>query len=417
MSARQNTVTVLGVGMTPFGQHPEKSLPELYVEPLLQEALPNANLMLDDLDHLAADDDIVFHYGNHVGGRDYTTQDGDHMDGRTNIAAEIPDLLDIGPVEVKRHEAACASSAAAFHAAYHDVTSGRYPVAVAGGSEKLAHMSLQDGTAALGTATKEDLSFPEVFDEIAQHYAAEYGLDKDVLQDSMAAIAVKNRRHGSNNEKAQFYGKHGDISVDEVQNSPEVTGWLTLYDCCPMTDGGSAVVLATEDYARDRGIDDPITVAATAQRNGGTLAYNGGDVVKPKFNTSRRAAANAAYKQAGIKPENVDVAEVHDCFTIDEIKAVEDLGFVDHGTGYLAAHSGDLDVGGSIPVNLSGGLLAVGHPVGATGTRQIYSLVEMLRGSDEFSYLGDALDDAEYAVADTMGGDLGTSVVTVLQKE
>lgn len=423
----ENPVSVLGVGMTPFGTHPDKTLAELYTEPLLNEALPGSNLEPSDLYRLAQNDDIVFHYGNHVGGRDYDTKNGLRT-GRTNVAAEIPDLLGIPPAEMKRHEAACASSAAALHSAYHDVASGRYDVAVVGGSEKLKSVDLQDATDALATASASSLTFPETFAELTDHYVSEYDVSLDDVLDGMAHIGVKNRRYGVQNPKAQIYGKDRfkDTDVGDAVDSPVMDATTTdglfdadplrLYDFCDNADGGSVAILASDDVVDELGVDDPIRIVGTAQRSGGTITAHGARVVEPDFETSRRKAADAAYEMAGVDPDDIDVAEVHDCFTIDEIKAVEDLGFVEHGAGYEAARNHELDVGGTIPTNLSGGLIANGHPVGATGTRQLYSLVKMLRNDPEYDYLDGAVDDVDTALIDTMGGDLGTSVVTILEK-
>ncbi len=412
----ERNVVILGVGQTPFGEYPDMSLAELYTEPLEAEALPEANRDATDID--------AFHYGNHVGGRDYTA-DGDEVPGRTNISAELPDLLDIDPVEVKRHEAACASSAAALESAYNDIAYGKHDVVAVGGSEKLASVAVTDATAALGTATAADMAFPEVFADITEHYADAYDSDLDAVLDGMAHIGAKNKRYGSQNPKAKVAGKYDDVTVDDARDSPvmdaETTNGLVdaaplrLYDFCENADGGSAVILGTETAAEEAGVDHPITIAGIAQRSGGSLAYHGSDVVEPTFQTSRKAAAEAAYDMANVAPENIDIAEVHDCFTIDELKAVEDLGFYDHGEAYQAAIDGELEQNGTIPFNLSGGLIANGHPVGATGTRQITSLVNMLHGHPDYAYLDDMIAEAEYALSDTMGGDLGTSVVTVLK--
>lgn len=403
-------VAVLGVAQTPFGNHPDRTLAELFTEPL-QDAAAYATIEPDEID--------AYHVGNHVGGRQYEGTDGrDDMPGRTNIAAEIADDIGAGRGDITRYEAACASSAVALRHGYDDIAYGKNDIVAAGGMEILQSVDLGDATAALGTATAADVpspEFPGVFAAITEDYAAEYDKELDDLLEDMAHIGVKNREYGAKNPNARFYDV--DVkSVDEALETPVIADPLTLYDCCANADGGSVVLIGTDEVADEAGIDDPVYIAGIAQKSGGTYAEHGAQVVEPDFRTSRKEAADEAYGAAGVEPVDIDVAEVHDCFTIDEIKAIEDLGFFAPGEGDTAARNGNTRLGGEIPVNVSGGLIANGHPVGATGTRQITSLVNMLRAHDDYDYLDGELADAEYALADTMGGDLGTSVVTVLQR-
>jgi acetyl-CoA C-acetyltransferase/acetyl-CoA acyltransferase len=206
------------------------------------------------------------------------------------------------------------------------------------------------------------------------------------------------------NPKAQFYKKLGDLTVEDVLNSKMICSPLTLLDCCPMTDGASAVIIASEDFAKER-IDDLIYVRGVGQSSAGSLFRQKMDSVKA---VSRKISSERAYKMAGLNPKDIDVALVHDCFTIAEIIALESMGFFKYGEGAKATAEGLTDIGGEVAVNIDGGLIGKGHPVGATGTAQIYSAVKILR-NEHFVKV-----DAENVMTDTLGGDFGTIVNVIL---
>jgi acetyl-CoA acetyltransferase len=213
------------------------------------------------------------------------------------------------------------------------------------------------------------LTFPGVFALIARAHMDRFG----TTEEQMAHVAVKNHRHGMLNPKAQF---RKEISIETVLRSPYVADPLKLFDCCPFTDGGAAVVLASEDVARTR--NNPVWVLATEAAADTMFIHEKPDL--SRITATERAAARA-YQRAGRTPGDVDVVELHDCFTIAEIVATEGLGFFEPGGGAVAAEKGVTSLGGKIPVNPSGGLKSKGHPIGATGAAQITEIVTQLRGA------------------------------------
>ena len=204
---------------------------------------------------------------------------------------------------------------------------------------------------------------------IAARHMKEYG----TTNEQMALVSVKNRRNGARNPIAQF---RKPVTVEEVFASKMVSKPLNLFDCCPITDGAAAVVLASEDRAKDF-TDKPIWIRGIAQVGSGNNTANvPGWAQWP----SLRAAAANAYKMAGVGPDDIDVAEVHDCFTISEIIEYEELGFCEKGEGGKFIEAGLSDYGGKVVVNPGGGLLSRGHPFGATGVAQGIEMMQQLRG-------------------------------------
>jgi acetyl-CoA C-acetyltransferase/acetyl-CoA acyltransferase len=228
----------------------------------------------------------------------------------------------------------------------------------------------------------------------------EYG----TTQAQLAEIAVKNHYHGSLNPRAQF---DEEITVDDVLESPLIADPFHLYDCCPFSDGASAVVVTNEDAAESfDGI--PVDIAGIGHATDTVpIAEN----PSPHSTSAARSAADQAYEQADIEPDDVDFAEVHDCFTGEEIMAVEALGLYDDGEAGKAAENGEFYIDGATPINPSGGLKAKGHPLGATGTAQIVELTDHLRNdaSDR------QVEDARIGVAHNLGGDAATTVVSIME--
>jgi acetyl-CoA acetyltransferase len=221
----------------------------------------------------------------------------------------------------------------------------------------------------------------------------------------MAHVAVKNHRHGVLNPKAQF---QKEISLETVLKSAYVADPLKLFDCCPFTDGGAALVLASEEVARRH--RRPIWVLGTHAAADTMFLHEKRDL--SRVTTTERAALGA-YRQAGKTPTDVDVVELHDCFTIAEIVATEGLGFFEPGTGGLAAEKGWTSLGGKLPVNPSGGLKAKGHPIGATGAAQIAEIVTQLRGEADRRQV----DGARTGLTHTLGGNTATVVVSLFGRD
>jgi len=382
-------VAVLGVGMTKFGPS-SLSLKELFAEAAL-EAIQESNLSSKDIQAMVI--------GNVL---------GDFSERQMNLAPFLADEIGLGPnVPATRVEGGCASASIAFRDAVMWVASGFYDIVIAGGVEKFTHMGTSQVTSAL--AMIEDslyeeftgLTFPGVFAMLAHQYADKYSIPLPVLKERMARVAVKNHYHGTMNSLAQF---QKEITVEKVLNSPMVCDPLQVYDCCPISDGAAAVVLASREIAEKK-VPKPIRVLEVGQGNGRALSRQKDFTVM----RARLSSSSQAYKMAGIEPRHVDVVELHDCFTIAEIVASECLGFFEFGKGSLAAELGETRLGGGIPINPSGGLKSKGHPVGATGCAQVYEIAKQLReecGPRQ-------VEGARIGMTDTLGG-TGTVVVNII---
>ena len=221
----------------------------------------------------------------------------------------------------------------------------------------------------------------------------------------MAKVAVKNHHNATLNPIAQF---SREITVEDVLNSPMIADPLTLLDCSPITDGAAAMILCKAELAK-KYTDNPVYIIGSGQASD-TLALHSRKSLTTLEATVK--AAREAYKQAGINPEDVDLAEVHDCFTIAEIVAIEDLGFCKKGEGGKLVEEGATEIGGRIPINTSGGLKAVGHPVGATGIKQAIEIVLQLRGEAGKRQV----EDAEIGLTHNVGGSGATAVVHIFSR-
>jgi acetyl-CoA C-acetyltransferase/acetyl-CoA acyltransferase len=384
-------VAILGVGMTKFGVSDRTNL-EMFAEAAL-EAIGGSNLEPRDMQSLF--------FGNCLGAFE---------EGQLHMApfahAEIGMPMSAPAV---RFEAACATATVAIRHAALLVAAGVYDVVLAGGTERACKLGTPLATRTFAMASDAfhegptGITFPGVFALAAHMYARKYGLPLAQLKLGMAEVAVKNHRHGAKNPKAHF---RKVIDTNTVLGGMMVADPLQLFDCCPFSDGAAAVVIASADKARDL-VKKPIRIVGMGQASAGSL-YQQQDLTVV---SSRVAASRAAYKQAGIAPEDVDVVELHDCFTIAEILALEALGFYGFGQAHDAATKGETTYGGKVVVNPSGGLKAKGHPIGATGAAQVVEIVEQLRGE-----AGDRqVDGAKIGLVDTLGGDFGTICNLVLR--
>jgi len=381
---------IAGADMTPFGVH-ESTLPELFAD----AALP----AMDDAGVAAADVD-AFYLGNAMGGQ---------IEGESHLAPTLASHVGLAGVPCQRFEDACATSSNAFKHAVRAVEAGDHDVVLVGGVERCSpetgkatdEMTRIFASAAHGTYERPTgLTFPGVFALLTKRHMHEHG----TTEEQLAEIAVKNHYHGSLNPRAHF-GK--ETSVEEVLEGPIVADPFHLHDCCPFSDGAAAVVVASAEAAADLNCD-PVSVAGVGHA---TDVVPIADKVHPSVTRSARDAASQAYETAGIAPDDVDVVELHDCFTGAEVLATEALGLVEDGQGGPAAAAGRTSLGGEIPVNPSGGLKAKGHPIGATGIAQLVELTEQLRGD-----AGDRqVEAADVGLAHNLGGDAATTLVTVLE--
>ena len=288
------------------------------------------------------------------------------------------------------------------------VASGFYDIVLVGGVEKVSNMGTPLATHAFAMATESHyeelcgLTFPAAFGMLTHLYADKYGIPLPTLKDQMACVAVKNHHNGTMNPLAQL---QSEISVEKVLNSFMVCDPLQLYDCCPFSDGAAAVVLASREIAQKK-TAKPVKVMGVGQGSAGALSRQKDFTVMK----ARVASATQAYKMAGIEPKDVNVCELHDCFTIAEIVASECLGFFEFGKGNIAVEKGETSLGGKIPINPSGGLKAKGHPIGATGCAQIYEITKQLRSECGTRQV----DGARIGMTDTLGGDAGNVVNIIL---
>ncbi|MHC1581970.1 MAG: thiolase C-terminal domain-containing protein, partial [Candidatus Syntropharchaeia archaeon] len=331
---------------------------------------------------------------------------GEMTDGTSNIAGFAAAEIGLAGIPSTRYEGACASSSVAFRDAYLLIAAGVYDVVLVGGAERLLSAGTAIGTRALATSVdgvyefNAGLTFPGAFGMAARLYSAKYEIPLEELREKMAYVSIKNHKNAALNPLAQFYGKMGNLKVEDVINSRMIASPLTLLDCCPMTDGATACILAEGKIAENI-VDKPIYVLGAGQSSAGGL-YRQKDITVPQ---SRVKSSKSAFQQAGLTPDDIDVVEIHDCFTIAEIIASEAMGFFEFGEGADAVAEGKTAIGGKLPINPSGGLIGKGHPVGATGTSQIYCLTKQLRNEMEPRELQ---VKAEVGITDTLGGDFST---------
>ncbi len=382
-------VRVAGVGLTHFGRTPTRTGRELFAE-AADRAFADANVDRSAVEELAV--------GNFMG-----------VDAERQ-GHQGPILADAAGVQcpATRYESACASAGVAVRQAVRAIRAGEADVVLAGGTERMTNLDTPAVTDALAIAADElfevraGVTFPGAYALMAQTYFDAFGGDRTDL----AHIASKNHENALVNEYAQY---QREISVEEVLDAPMVASPLGLFDACPITDGASALVLVSESYAEEHDLNAPVTITGSGQ--GGDRAALAERIHIAQTPAATRAAT-AAYDDAGVGPEDVDVAEVHDCFTIAEVLAIESLGFYEPGDGIGAARRGETTADGQRPINLSGGLKAKGHPVGATGGSQIAEMTRLLRGDHPNS---DHVPDATVGVTHNAGGTVASAVVHVLE--
>ncbi len=382
-------VAVVGVGMTTFGEKWESSFRDLIAE-AGTNAIIDAGIEGREIDGI-------------FGG---TMASGKFI-GQEHIGALIADYIGLNPVSSTRVEAACASGGLAFRMGFMAVASGLHNKVVVGGVEKMTDVSSDEATVALGGAGDQEwelfqgVTFPALYALIAKRHMYEYG----TTEEQMASVAVKNHSNGAKNKYAQY---QREIKVEDVLKSMPVASPLKLLDCSPLTDGAAAAVIVPLDEAR-KYTDTPIEIIGAGHATD-TIALASRDSLTSLKAT--RVAADYAYKMAKVTPQDIDVCEVHDCFTIAEILAIEDLGFFKKGTGGKATQDGETQIDGKIPINTSGGLKACGHPVGATGVKQIAEIVWQLRGEAKDRQV----NNVEIGMTHNIGGSGATCVIHILKR-
>ena len=386
-------VAVVGVGMTKFSGKQEKTCVELFAEAAM-DAINEANLKPKDIQALFL--------GNVL---------GDFSEGQGQPQAFAADYIGASNIPANKYEGACASASAAARDAFMWVASGFYDIVLAGGTETAAKMGtpLATRTFAMGSDSRYEypsgITFPAVFAMLAHLYAQKYGIPLEKLKQQMAQVSVNSHYYGARNPKAHF---QKEITMDKVLDGFVVCQPLQLLDCCPFSDGGSAVVLASEEKAKKL-TDKPVYVVGVGQASAGNLPSQ--KEYLPRIR-ARELSAKQAYDMAGLSPGDIDVCELHDCFSIATLIALESLGFFEYGKAGEAVEKGETKLGGKIPINISGGLKSKGHPIGATGTAQIYEIVKQLRGE-----CGERqVEGAKIGMTDTLGGDGGTLCNLILER-
>lgn len=383
-------VSIIGIGETRMGKLVDYTLRDMILE-AGEKAIKDAGIERSAIQAL--------YVGNFI---------GQPLTGQGHMGSMVSEVLQLGTIPSVRTEGACASGSLAFRMAMAAIQAGWYDIVLVGGAEKMTHQPTPKITDAIASAMdyeKEALqgfTFPANFAMIANRYFYEY---RNVKKE-MAQCAVNAHANAFLNPDAQM-GKI--IDLDKAMNAAMIADPLGLFDCSLTTDGAAFVVLAATDVANAICPKERIVDVIGTGHAGNTVSLFSKPVIT-SFSATK-AAAKQAYEQAGLKPEDIDFAEVHDCFTITQIINTEDLGFFEAGHGGDAVAEGKTARDGSKPINVSGGLKAKGHPIGATGLSQLYEVVTQLRGE-----AGERqLKKADIGLAHNLGGTAGTCVINILK--
>ncbi len=384
-------VAVIGVGATEFGELWDESFRDIGIKAGLA-AVADANIGADKIDAL--------YVGNMSAGR-FIDQE--------HIGALIADYSGLARdnIPATRIEAAGASGGLALRQGFMAVASGLHDIVVVGGAEKMTDVSDTESAMIQSSAADQEwetvlgATFPSLHAMIALRHMHQYGTTREQLAD----VAVKNHKHGSLNPKAQFQRA---ITRETVLGSPMVSSPLRVFDCAPSSDGAAAVVLCPVDAAK-KYTDTPIEIIGSGQASDTLALHHRKDICTME---ATKVAAARAFKMAGLTQKDVQVAEVHDNFTISEILAIEDLGFFPKGQGGRATEAGKTSLSGEVAVNTSGGLKARGDPIGATGLAQAVEIVTQLKGKADKRQV----KDAKVGLTHNVGGTGATVVVHLFRR-
>lgn len=382
-------VAIIGVGQSEFGELWDRGFRDIVLKAGI-EALEDAGLEGREIE--------AMYVGNMSGGR-YLAQE--------HIAALIADYSGLSALGIPstRVEGADASGGLALRQAYLSVASGVHDIVIAAGAEKVSDVGSEMTTDIMASSADREwegfvgATIPALYALIARLHFKKYG----TTPEDLALISVKNHKNGTLNPKAQF---RREISMEDVLNSPYVAEPLRLLDCAPLCDGAAAVILASEKVAKEY-TETPVYIKACTQASDYLALQSRPDITTMK---AVKLAAEAAYKQSKLSPESIDVLELHDSFTIAELIAYEDLGFVEKGRGAELIREGITTIDGSIPANPSGGLKACGHAIGATGIRQAVEITYQLRNE-----AGKRQVEAETGLSLNVGGTGATAIVTIYE--
>ena len=378
-------VALVGASMTQFGQR------ESWIRDLLAEAgracLDDGGVAGSDLDHL--------YVSNMASGE---------FEGQTGIANALAHDLDALGAYTARIDQTSSSGGAGVYAAWQSVASGASDLTMLVGGEKMTHRSTAEATDVIASLThpaeyKHGVTLPSFAGLTARRYLHVH----DAPRESLARVAVKNHKNGVDNPHAQF---RKEVDLETVMSSPIVADPLRLYDFCPITDGSAALLFCPESVAAEY-TDNYVVISGIGGATDTHVVHERAD---PTVMGGVVDSGQRAYEMAGVGPDDIDVAELHDMFTILEFLQSEGLGFFDPGEGWTAVENGVTDRDGDLPINTSGGLKSKGHPLGASGVAQVYELYHQLRGT-----AGPRQVDAETALACNVGGFGNCVITTVLE--
>lgn len=333
---------------------------------------------------------------------------GEAYEHQGHMGAAVADWAGLAGVPATRTESACASSGAALRSGIYAVLSGLADVVLVGGVEKMTHRTTAEVTEYLAMASDypfeqwHGITFPGLFAMMATAHMHEYG----TTQEQMALVAVKNHYHGSLNPKAHM---QKEITLQAAMASRYVAWPLKLFDCSLITDGASCVILTRPELA-GKFTDLPVQIIGSGQASDTIGLYERNSLTSLN---ATKLAAKTAYEMAALSPVDIELAEVHDCFTFAELMAYEDLGFCPVGKSGKLVESGETRLGGHIPVNTSGGLKAKGHPVGATGTAQAYEIYLQLTDQSGKRQV----KNAKIGLTHNVGGSGATAAVHIYRRD
>lgn len=380
-------ISIIGYYTTQFGELWDKSLSDLIQEAIFG-VLRNTQIEKEQID-------AIF-FGNMMAGV---------LENNLHSGAKIAEILNINK-PIFRVESACASGGMAFHLAKNYILANQAKTVLIIGAEKMTDFSPEETVSALAAAASGEeqeagLTFPGLYAMMAEVYLRKYKYSEK----NLSYVSVKNHFHGSLNEKAHFKTK---ISSEDVLKSPYVAQPLKVLDCSPISDGASSLIITSDEKLITKSKHKAYILASEVATDSISLKGR----LRLDEILSTKAAAEKSFKESGIKRSQISVAELHDCFTIAEILAMEDLGFWKKGEGgaEITKMSTMYGVGSDLTANTSGGLKAAGHPVGATGVKQIGEIYLQLTGQAK----GRQVKNAKYGLAHNVGGSGGTAVVTIL---
>ena len=410
-------VAMVGAGMSKFDMFIDRDSKDLFTEAFTEMgASVDKGVDPNDIDAL--------YVGNFT---------NDFFADQSHWGAILSDSIGLVPKPATRTEGACASSALAFREGVFAIASGFYDVVLVGGVEDMSKGSTEEiaeglALAAIPYERKAGFTFPGVFGAIATAYFEKYGASREHLMN----VTIKSHDNAPLNPKAQYNVSIQDMMASKIKRAkskggavpdwidekdfladpranPAIAWPMHLFDCCPISDGAACILLVGEEIAKNF-TDDPLHVAGIGQASGRGL-HAADDLT---YFEATRYAAKEAYEMSGLTPEDIQFAEVHDCFSIAELLHIEDLGFFKPGEGYKAVEEGLTRLDGPKPINTSGGLKCKGHPVGATGAAQLIEVWEQLR--NKAGNRGVPINDLRIGAAHNLGGTGGTCTFTILER-